>query len=387
MARIDCLLFGYRRFSVSDENVKALANALLRCGINAKIKPDGSAEVRLSDSSKLASELNGRIEYTESKTLGLPGFFIRNRYKYGTLLGIFIGTFILIYSSGHVWDVRVTGVEDELSSEVALAFEDVGLRAGMRWRDVDTEELEAAILRSSDKISWVNINRRGTVAYVSVREKNSFSNNKDIALYSNVVAECDAVIEEVKVKKGYAVVKPGDVVRKGDLLISGIIPGELGGGFCRAEGEVIGHLEKRVSVQIEKETEQKVYLSEKRIGSSYKILGFSINIFKNSRNLPKSCDIIEYKREILLFGKFKLPLLRTERVAAVYEVRCKSYSTDELIMRASEALESKIRAELSDAELLKIRTLGEFTDSGYIMYSDALISKNIGCTREIVTEE
>ena len=39
-------------------------------------------------------------------------------------------------------------------------------------------------------------------------------------LFSNIVADRDGIIEEITVKKGYATVKPGDVVKKGDILIS-----------------------------------------------------------------------------------------------------------------------------------------------------------------------
>ena len=44
-------------------------------------------------------------------------------------------------------------------------------------------------------------------------------------------------------------VKVGDVVKKGDLLISGVLPLELGGGFCTAQGEVKGRVADRVEVE------------------------------------------------------------------------------------------------------------------------------------------
>ncbi len=387
MPRIDGLIFGYTVFSVEEKDAPSLVNALLRLGINASVKRDFTCEVRLGDGARLRRELRGKIDFTETEILGLPGFIYRNRHCYGTFLGILLGVFIFVWCSGAVWDVRISD-ESLYGEETLCALSELGLYSGARWGQIDKDALEAELLLSSDDISWVNVNRRGTVAYVTLGKKNSFEKEDDGLTYSNVVAGEDAVIEEINVRSGYAVVKAGDAVKKGDVLISGIIPGELGGGFVRAEGSVVGRVYGKVSATALESREEKVYVSSENVGVSYKILGFSINILKNSRNLDGMCDIIEYKSQLTLFGRYRLPLERCVKTRLSYNVKERSLGKDEMVKTAAGELLEQFLNKTADAEVISVRTDGAFTDGGYTMYSEYTVLKNIG--REIpisVSEE
>ncbi len=383
MPRIDGLLFGYTVFSFDEADAPAVANTLLRLGISAKINKDFTSQIRLSDARRLRKELRGKIDFTETQTLGLPGFLYRNRHRYGTFIGIVIALIILAWSFGAVWDVRISGVDGKDADEILELLREEGLEAGARWSDVDKNKTEAKLLSLSNTAAWVNINRRGTVAYITVKEKDSFEEEKNSPLYSNIVATHDAVIEEITVKNGYVSVEVGDAVRKGDILISGIIPGELGGGFCKAEGTVVGRISERFSVFVSQRTEEKHYVSEKCVNTGYKILGFSINILKNGRNSDAMCDIIENKSTITLFGKYKLPIEKYVTTELRYDIVQKDRTADELVELASSELKELLREELFDSELLKIKTGGGFTDGGYTMYSDVSVLKNIAAETEI----
>ncbi len=381
MARIDGLLFGYTVFKVKKKNISAFVNALLSLGISAKIMRKSRAEIRFKDRSKLLARIAGRIDYEESELCGLPGFLYRNRKRYGTLLGIIAAVFILIFSSGFVWNVRLDGLEGEALESALSALSELGIREGARWGQIDKNELEAKLLARSPDIAWININRRGTVAYITVGKRESFSSERHEPLYSNILASEDGVIEEINVKSGYALVGRGDAVRRGDVLISGVIPSELGGGFCRAEGTVIARVSERYSVTSTKNVSEKHYTDEIKSETDYKILGFSVNILKNSRNLPSMCDIIEYKSKVTLFGK-TLPIEKRTVLALSYTERSRELSTDELLSTASSSLRELLSEKLADSELLKISTGGEYTEDGYIMYSDVSVLKNIAEEKE-----
>ncbi len=377
MPRIDGLFFGYTVFSVEEKDAPSLVNALLRLGINASVKRDFTCEVRVADGARLRSELRGKIDFTETEILGLPGFIYRNRHCYGTFLGLVLGVFIFVWCSGAVWDVRLSS--DGADDGAALSsLEELGLYSGARWGEIDKNALEAKLRLSSDDISWVNVNRRGTVAYVTLGKKNGFEKEKNKTEYSNVVASEDAIIEEINVRRGFAVVKAGDAVKKGDVLISGIIPGELGGGFVRAEGSVVGRVYGKVSASVCASREEKVYVSCENVGISYKILGFSINILKNSRNFDGMCDIIEYKSQVTLFGRYRLPLERCVKARLEYKVERRSLGSDEIVKAAAQELGELFLTKTADAEVISIKTDGSFVDGGYTMYSEYTVLKNIG---------
>ena len=382
MARIDGIIFGYRVFRVDEDGTETLANALLSLGITSRIR-NNFCEVRATDAEKLRKRLEGKVNFSESELFGIPGFIYRSRKRLGTALGLVIALLCIFYSSGRVWDVRVTNTEG-VDAEAALSLlGELGLEDGAKWRMLDLDKLEARFLSASEDVSWININRRGTVAYVTLKEKTNYTEDGGGLGYCNIVAARDGVIEEITVKRGHAVVKPGDVVKAGDLLISGVIPGELGGGFLRAEGTVVARVFEVYSAEVPKICEEKVYVGEQRCELSYKILGFSINILKNSGNLPSSCDIINYKSEAMLFGRYKLPITKSVGTAVIYEMRTRQLTDEEVALSCGVKLRELINSELSGAELLKIRTDGGFTDTGYKMSADVTALFNVARTAEI----
>lgn len=384
--RIDYYLLGYRCLTVKPENIKHAATLLLKAGIPMSFDTSGCALFPQRLLKRLCLSLDNKCEYNISPLRGFPGWVLKNRKKYGAALSILLVSFITLFTSGLVWDVRVEG--DELSRyDIVEELSACGFSVGTRWSSVDLSKIEADVVSHSEKISWLNINRRGTVAYIEARPRFSHEETPDTEKYSNVISSYDGVIEEITVKGGVATVKPGESVKEGQLLISGAIPSALGGGFVRADGAVRARVSTRIGVSVERE-ESKIehtepHLSRVRIS----ILGFLINIYKNYGNPNVECDIIEETENIMLFGKFELPIkvvreYRTERV-----IKTVTYSDEELVRIATVRLRSRILAELSSSDLISISTGGEFTDKGYLMHSDVVFVKEIGRVVEFRVEE
>jgi hypothetical protein len=81
-----------------------------------------------------------------------------------------------------------------------------GLEVGCRWNSLDRSEVEADVLSEYPSIAWININRRGTVAYVEIieRKKGEIQNSEQKRGYANLVASESCVIEEITVTRGVA---------------------------------------------------------------------------------------------------------------------------------------------------------------------------------------
>ena len=192
------------------------------------------------------------------------------------------------------------------------------------------------------------------------------------------MASRDCVIEEITVSSGVACVKAGDTVRRGELLISGVIPSESGGGFVRAEGVVLGSCSDEVSVTVQRAEQIRAYKEEKLSSIKVKFLNFSINIFKRYGKNDKECVIIEDIKECTVMGRYRIPLgIYKTYVAEVIENEV-TYTDGELISIASSRLAKKRIMELSDSEILRLRTQGVFTDSGYKMTTFASVLTEVG---------
>ncbi len=380
MIRPDYLLLGYYIFKIDKEELARASAAALKEGVTLRFGSDGSFAVSARQGAQVERLLSG-IDYTKSELRGLAGFFRKGRHRFGVMAAIFVFIFIFAYLQGFVWDVRVEGEgvdnQDALLSELSTA----GLFVGARWGSIDTSKIEARVLMDSDSVSWLNINRRGTVAYVSVVRRELHELPKEPTGYASIVAVRDCIIEEITVKEGYATVKVGQSVKRGDVLISGVLPPELGGGYCYADGSVKGRFSERVEVKIPCSVTDRVLTDEKIGGLSLKIFGFNINILKKYGNLETSCDIIDKKEEITILGA-RLPVSAEYQVIREYAVTERQLGIDEQAKMALDELKLAIGRENADGDLLSIKTDGEITDDGYIMWADTVVRAEVSSVKE-----
>ena len=379
MAKVDEFIFGYYKGRVSVGDTCKLANLLLKQGICSTVAPSGEFSLRKKDDSRFLSSAKSRIRFELGSPLGIYGFIQRNRKKYGLIIAFILTCVIFFVSSGLVWDVRISGNETLPDYVIENALDDLGLGVGTPWRSIDKSAIEAELLLESDDIAWISVNRRGTVAYVEVIESENVGIRKENGpLYSNIVADRDGVIEEITVQSGRANVKIGDVVKKGDVLISGVIENEKGVSFCRAQGYVRAEGACDVIAEAEREHVDKVVGNKKILYIKIVLFNFSINIFKNYGNYENTCDIIEEIREFALFDKYELPIRIEKAYAYEYTELTHIRSDNELTLAAKHQLDSKIYTVFKDADVLKLRTVGEFYDLGYRLTSRVVYSADIG---------
>ena len=385
MVRIDLFLFGYRVVTFPEQRAKDIANLLLRQGISAKIGSDSQLYLKNSDYLKLRDKLSP-FEANCGEICGMPTYIRRIFASRGVLLALALVVFLLSFSSDLVWDIRLEDGCEVSRESVVEQLRSVGFEIGSRWSATDISSVETELLFSSDDVSWLNINRRGVVAYVSATPKIGESDESHGGGYSNIVAKYDCVIDEISVITGYAAVAVGDAVRAGDLLISGVIPESAGGGFCHAQGTVRGRVSTELSVSVER-NEVKNVRAECRLSSvSLQIFNFSANIFKKYGNVDNGCDIIKDIEQLILFGKYRFPILLVKNYKQEYETRVVSYTDSELVSEAISRLMSLVKARMYSADVVAIKTYGDFSEVGYTAVSRLTVIVDVAGERYFTAE-
>ncbi len=375
--RVDFVIFGYRKITVADADVKSAAKRLFSLGISLKLC--GTVFfVGEKDFLRVKKSFDGRIEYTASHLLGLRGFIMRRKHSFGIFAGAAIGMLLIFLSSLVVWDVRVEGSEGGYESEIVEELRDAGFSVGTFWNKVDKSVIEARVLSSSDIVGWININRRGTVAYVSVIDKTVYEEQLPKRGYANIVAERDGVIEEISVRQGYALVTAGETVRKGQILISGVPPVGVTGDICYADGTVIARYSGQITVEIPRSESVKVLQEKKMLTFSLNFFGKNINIFKKYGKTAPECVIIKDIRDISLINGKNLPLKTVREYAYIYKDSVVTHTDSEMTAAAENEHSEKLRALLLGATLYRIKTSGEFTENSYVFQSEYLCASDIG---------
>lgn len=166
------------------------------------------------------------------------GFLINRLLRRRPLLIGSVAAWIVWYVlSAHVWFVVIEGTERVETESVLAVAKASGLMPGTRKENVDVDRVQRALLLGLDDLVWAGIELRGTRATVRVAERRL--PDEITQGPGHIVAMRDGVIERISVIQGHAVVQPGDTVRRGQILISGLIePGSPGFSEKLATGEL-----------------------------------------------------------------------------------------------------------------------------------------------------
>lgn len=376
MVSIEARIFGYREVRIDPKDSDDFANILLKSGISATVC-NGKIDIPLSKYKRFSKFAGGK-EYTVSEPRGAASFLLSLKSRTALLASMLLSAIVIFFMSNIVWDIRIEGSGDVYDEYVLDALSECGLDVGRLFSRLDLSRIENECLLLCEDISWININRRGTVAYVKLIKKNSSPITVENSLYSNIVASCDGIIEQIDVISGKALVKVGDVVRKGDILISGILGTDDNIEFCHARGTVKASVNATLTTFAPIEEQKEVYTEEKLLYKAIKIFNFKINIFKNYGNSEGEYDIIENEKVCVLPSGVRLPIKIYTESAQFKEQRLYRYSESELCECASYMLSRQLEELIGDGELTSIRSNGRLSNNGYTLTTHVVYVCDVG---------
>ena len=276
------------------------------------LKRENSITLHASVELKRFKELKEVCKKTKCKMKiegkkGLP--FTLKKYKkrkfFIALLLIIV--LIIIGLSNFIWNIEVVGNETISTDEILDLAGSKGLTIGKLKGNINTDEIINSIRLERDDVAWVGIEIKGTNAVIKIVEADKKPDIVDEDEYCNIVADKDAIITKVSAQNGTPLVSEGDVVTKGDIIISGTMEGKYTETrFVHAQGDVQAKV-WYTSTQIVylKET-QKQETGNVETGYSVKINNFQINLYKSVPKFKKYDTIEEYKK-LKLFSDFYLP--------------------------------------------------------------------------------
>lgn len=187
-------------------------------------KSTGELQFRVRNSSyhaikNLAEEHNFEIHVVSQE--GLPFYRQVLQRRRMLVLGALLFVVALYVLSSFVWFVEVSGQRSVPREDILKSAARHGLFEGAcKWKFSRTE-VEHGILKDLQRLSYVEVDIKGVKARIKVVEK--ILPEDDIRGYCHLVAARDGIITSVLVLEGQALVREGDTVSRGDILISGIV--------------------------------------------------------------------------------------------------------------------------------------------------------------------
>ena len=143
----------------------------------------------------------------------------RWRARPGLWIGALLALLLLLAGSRKIWRVEVVGA-GPYQADIAAYLAGEGVRPGMQRAGFDAAAWEEKLTWRYPETAWFHVYVSGMTLRVECTQGHPMPELASGQL-GDLVAGRDGVVETIEVFAGTAAVRPGDVVRKGQVLIYG----------------------------------------------------------------------------------------------------------------------------------------------------------------------
>lgn len=256
------------------------------------------------------------------------------------LLGI-IFFYILINT---IFNIEVVHDKKEIRTLLLEELEQNGIKKYNQAISYEKkEEIRNKILKKyKDKLEWIEIERKGTKYIIKVEErkkKEEMKNNEP----QNIIAKKDGIIKEIISSSGEIVTKKDSYVKKGDILISGIIHNkEEEVDKVKAEGKVKAETWYKVTVELPFHYHEEITTKNKQKAISINFLNKFIKLFNfNKYKDVKENNIFTLKNNILPISIS----LNEEREIKIID---KIYTKENVVPEATNIAKKRLKEKLGE---------------------------------------
>ncbi|MNB87836.1 putative stage IV sporulation protein YqfD [compost metagenome] len=303
---------GTVRLSIRGERPERFINAVNEAGIaiwNVKASGNGAElHVLLHDFFALRPLLKqtGCRMHVKGR-IGLPfvaSRLLKRKFFAGGLL-LFGAALVLLCSL--VWSVRVEGNSRLASEDVLDAARQEGIYPFQWiWRMNSPDKLSKQLAARLPGVSWVGIQRNGTAVTIQIVEA-ALPEAQKLNSPRHLISRTDAVITDIYAEQGRPVVERNARVKKGDILISGILGDEANTQNVVAKGEVRGLVWHEYNIEAPLSRTYTAYTGERKDRSFLVIGNWAIQLWGYGRgHFTESRTLTEH--DPLTWRGYKLPL-------------------------------------------------------------------------------
>ncbi|MBE1443277.1 sporulation protein YqfD [Paenibacillus sp. OAS669] len=279
------------------------------------------------------------------------------------IIGFVIGLYML---SSVIWQVRVEGNELISTQQVLEAAKEQGIyKLQWKYRLKNPDVMSRAMQSKLPGTAWVGVEVHGTHIIIKVVEA-TVPDKQPLLNPRHLVASKSGMVTYILAEKGRPLVKANTYVKKGDILISGILGDEVNRQTVVASGEVRGLVWYSPKVEVPLVQQYKVYTGEVKERSylvfgnrALQLTGYGKTGFEQFETIPV--------RKTLQIGTYNLPIgWLNEKVMQVHVME---KALDPQVARdlgIEEAKKEILASAGPDAKVVNEKILHEKTENGKV---------------------
>lgn len=299
-------------------------------------------------------------------------------------ISIIIGYITLVFLSNIIFDIEIVHNKTDVRKNIEEYLKEYNIKKlSFKKSYKRLEQIENDILnKHHDDLEWIEITESGTKYIVRLEERKNNTLKKTYNV-QNIVANNNAIIKKIIAKNGEIVKNIDDYVKKGDIIITGLIKnGENIMSKVPALGEVYGEVWYKVRVEVPFH-----YVESHETGKHKKVLCiYFLNkkweIFNSKKYKDK--NIIKKILSFNLLSPLKFVIEDQNEIVGIDSF----YTEGEAISKAIEIGKEKIEGNFSTNEKILSEKVLNFDVNGSKMIVDIyyMVYKNIGMAEEIKDE-
>ena len=253
--------------------------------------------------------------------------------------GILFSILVVIFFSNLILNINIITDDNNLKNKVLKELNNNGIKTYFfKKNNNEIETIEKKIKEKlKNNIEWINIENIGTKIIVKLQERKIKTKQEEIRP-RNIIAAKNAVIKLIDCQNGEIIATKESYVKKGDLIISGIV----GENKVAAKGEIYGEVWYKLKIDYPYFFEVDEKTNNKKYNIYISFLNKNITLFNNFKQ-----SNIKEKLKIDLFP-LTIKIVEENQI-----VKGNTFLTPtEAIIKAKEEGRKKILGQLNDNEYI-----------------------------------
>lgn len=241
---------GFVSLTLKGTNTATLLNLLNKHGIPLKSlkKLDSTTfvvKVKAKHYQNLVAILNQKCYNVVEQKSSFS--WLAKTFKHtGILAGLVLGVLLNIFASFFVCKIELLG-DENFKPQILKALNQNGVCVSCLKSNLNFKTLKQNLYESVDNLSLISFSLRGSTLLVhyTTRTANPAQDEEQ----TNIIAKNSGIVSSIVVTSGTALVKQGDLVQKGDVLIAGYTTQDGKAVQTQAKGQVFAYTFKSATLK------------------------------------------------------------------------------------------------------------------------------------------
>lgn len=274
------------------------------------------------------------------KKTGLPFYFPFIKKRIIFFIGVAACLAMLNFVTGYVWAIEYVGNLQISDDELTDFLEQEDIHYGIKKDSINCEDKEKRLREQFQNVTWASIYFEGTKLYVEVKENEKSEPVATNIRGTDIVADESGVITSIITRNGVPMLKAGDSVEKGDVLVSGSVPiydeSQLVTGYHIYDADADIYIRTPIEYEyaIKKSYPVICYTGNDTCVRFLELFGCHIDampvydLLSGKKN--SACEVTTEKKQLILLDNIYLPVYYGKINKKEYYIRYMTYTEEEL---------------------------------------------------------